>query len=243
MKKLVVANWKMNPATKEEARELAGKIELAITAVRRGEVDTVICPPHPFLGVLQHLLHFTHLGAQNIAEELKGPFTGEVSALQVRSFGGEYAIIGHSERRALGEGDETISNKVATAVRSGLHPIICVGAGTKRGQSEAAVAKVVAKQLRAALRSAGKAQVTVAYEPVWAISRGFGTGKAVTASHAAKIIGQLRRFAPWARFIYGGSVDGKNAPAFAKETLIQGALVGGASLIPEEFLKIVKSFS
>jgi len=245
MKNLVVANWKMNPVTKEEARELAGRIELAVTAVSREKVEVVICPPHPFLATLQHLLHFVRLGAQNMAAETKGPYTGEVAAGQILSLGGRYVILGHSERRALGEDDKLIARKFALAIVSGLHPILCVGAGTRAGQSMSAISKVVKGQLGAALRTAkaGKADFTVVYEPVWAISRGLGTGEAVSPAHAAGVVTGLRKLAPRSRFIYGGSVDAKNAAGFAGQRALQGALVGGASLDSAEFLQIVKAFS
>src|SRR3989338_4742423 len=245
MKNLVVANWKMNPATKEEARELAGRIELGVTAVGRERVETVICPPHPFLATLQHLLHFVRLGAQNMAAEEKGPYTGEVAAAQILSLGGQYVILGHSERRALGEDDKLIGRKFALAIASGLHPILCVGAGTKAGQSQTAISKIVRGQLAVAL-TAGKGKrgdFTVAYEPVWAISRGLGTGRAVSPVHAAGVVTELRKLAPRSRFIYGGSVDAKNVAGFAAQGALQGALVGGASLDSAEFLQIVKAFS
>jgi triosephosphate isomerase len=245
MANLVVANWKLNPQTVEDARTLASQVELGTVGIDRGKVETVICPPFVFLPVLQHHTYFLRLGVQTISAEAAGPFTGEISAVQVREFRVTHAIIGHSERRALGEDDELINRKVKVALQNKLQPILCVGWGTKKTSSLTAIKSVVERQLRAGLSGLAlkKAKVVIAYEPVWAISKGLGNGKAVTPEHASEVIGRIHSLLPKAKVIYGGSLDGRNAPAFAAKKAIQGGLVGGASLRAADFLQIVKSFS
>ncbi|MBI4050393.1 MAG: triose-phosphate isomerase [Candidatus Doudnabacteria bacterium] len=243
--KIIIANWKLNPQTIEEARSLASQIEHGLLGIERRGLETAICPPFVFLPAVRHAIHFAHLGAQNVAAEESGPFTGEISVGQLREFKTEYVIVGHSERRAMGEDDKLINRKLKLVLKHKLEPILCVGAGTKKEHSNAAVKKIVKKQLGAALAglSSSAPKLTIAYEPVWAISRGLGTGQAVTPAHAAEIIGFIKSQAPKARVIYGGSVDSKNASGLAKAKIIEGALVGGASLKALEFLQIIKAFS
>ncbi len=242
---MVVANWKLNPQTLGEARNLASQIELGLLPLDRSRVEVVICPPAVFLPVVAHAVHFVRLGAQNISAEQRGPFTGEISAAQVSEFRASYAILGHSERRALGEDDKFINRKLKAAVKGRLEPILCVGSGTKANFTAAAIKRVITRQIQEALVGVRpeKIELTLAYEPVWAISRGLGTGKAVSPAHAAEIISYIGLSVPSARVIYGGSVDGANAADFARQPSIQGALVGGASLNAQEFLKVSEAFS
>lgn len=245
MKKLLVANWKLNPQSIAEARTLASQVEQGLLALDRRRIEVVLCPPAIFLPIVRHSVHFALLGAQNISTEESGPFTGETSVRQIREFGAGYAIVGHSERRAMGESDQMINVKVKIVLASHLEPIICVGFGTKVTSTDALIRRVVAKQITLALRGIGaKTQkFTVAYEPVWAISRGLGTGKAADAQHAAGIAGFIKAKFPKVRVIYGGSLDANNALSFAKQSLIEGGLVGGASLRAAEFLKIIRAFA
>ena len=243
---LVVANWKMNPGTIEEARVLASRVESGLLAVDRSRVETVLCPPFVFMPAIRHSMHFAALGAQNVAAEKDGAFTGEVSADQLAAAGVKYVIIGHSERRSgHGEDDETISKKVQQAIRSKIFPILCVGFGVKKGAALMVVKSAIKRQITAGLSevSLGKADLAVAYEPVWAISHGLGTGRAVKPQHAAEVMTFIRGILPRARLLYGGSVDRANAASFAAEPVISGALVGGASLDAAEFLQIIKAFS
>lgn len=237
--KLIVANWKMNPQTVDEARTLASKVEHGLLVLNRADAETVVCPPAVFLPAVFHALHLVKLGAQNVAAEEQGAFTGEISGAQLSEYQIKHCIVGHSERRAMGEDDEQIGKKIHILLKLKIHPILCVGFGAKKGAAENTVKSIVAKQIRAA--TAGlrltKDNLTVAYEPVWAI----GTGKPATPAHAADMASHLRGLGV-GRVLYGGSMDGKNAAHFA-EAGLDGGLIGGASLKYEEFLKIVLAFS
>ena len=238
---LVVGNWKMNPGTAEEARAIASKIERGLLAVAREKVETVICPPHVFLPALRHSLHFARLGSQDVsaAEKDIGAFTGEVSAAMLKGLGIAYSIIGHSERRAMGEDDGIVNSKIHQALKHGIAPILCVGFGAKKGAASATVKRIVKGQIQKGLKGAmGEKGTVVAYEPVWAI----GSGKPATPEHAAEVLEFIGKILPKARLLYGGSMDGNNAPAFAATGIVHGGLVGGASLKPEDFINIVKAF-
>lgn len=244
---LVVANWKMNPPSAEEARQIASRIERGLLGVGREKVQTVICPPQVFLPAIRHSLHFAALGAQNVsgAPADTGAFTGEVSAAMLKSLGVSYAIIGHSERRAMGGNDERINSKIRNSLERKITPILCVGFGAKKGAAAASVKRIVKAQITRGLKGitggkGGRGEgLVVAYEPVWAI----GTGKPATPQHAAEILEFARTLLPKARLLYGGSMDGTNAAAFAATGIVQGGLIGGASLKPEVFLNIIKAFS
>lgn len=244
MKTLVVANWKLNPQKLAEARVLGSRVEQGLLGMNREGMEVVLCPPFVFLPALKMLAHFAKLGAQNISHEGKGAFTGEVSADQLKEFGVEYVIVGHSERRTLGEDDKAINKKIKVCLEKKLQPILCVGYGTKKSQRISEIKKIISRQLKKDLSGLGRdvSKVAVVYEPVWAISRGLGTGKAVTPEHGKEIIDYVRSKGEFKKVIYGGSLDGNNSGAFAKAG-IEGGLVGGASLDAEEFLKIVNAFT
>lgn len=246
IKRLIVANWKMNPPSLEEARELSSRIEHGLLTMDRTKVEVVICPPFVFLPILRHLLHFIRLGVQDVSAEEMGSFTGQVSVRQIGEFNCHFVIIGHSERRALGEKGQLINRKIHAAIKHKLEPILCVGFGTKKSFTIAQIKRVVKKQLQEALKGVNfrkKNRLTIAYEPVWAISQGLGTGRAVSPGHAAKLIEYIKLEVPSARVIYGGSIDSKNAPSLAAQKVIEGGLVGGASLHFSEFIAIIKAFS
>lgn len=242
--KLIAANWKMNPATLEEARKLAAEVERAVTGLIYGQVEVVICAPFIYLPALKHTVHHVRLGAQNVSAEETGPFTGEISALQLKNLGIGYVLVGHSERRTLGEDNRVINNKLKQCEANGLHPILCVGYGTMKSMSDTRVKNIIATQLRAALAGTrfAKGGLTIAYEPMWAISKGPGTAVPVAPDHAAEIIEFIKKKYLSARVIYGGSTTAKNAPELAERKVIEGGLPGGASLKAEEFLSIIKAF-
>jgi triosephosphate isomerase len=227
MQKLIIANWKMNPATVREA------VKLARAEDKR---SVVVAPPFPFLKDVGAALKRARLGAQDVFWLPYGAYTGEVSARQLKRTLVSYVILGHSERRALGETDREVQKKVKAALAEGLTPVLCVGEPWNvRKKGLAAAQRYVATQLRAALRgTASTKRVIVAYEPVWAI----GTGKADKPSDTATMARSIKRFRV-GRVLYGGSVTPKNAPAFFRENSIDGALVGGASLRPRDFMKII----
>ncbi|MBI4050230.1 MAG: triose-phosphate isomerase [Candidatus Doudnabacteria bacterium] len=232
---IVIGNWKMNPATVAEAKKLAASVENGLMGVDKGRVRVVICPPFVFLPALKHSLHFAALGAQDVAHEEEGAFTGEVSAAQLKEFGVKYVIIGHSERRALGESNELIAKKLNIAFVHKLNIILCVGFGAHKGASAEEVRAILQKQLAAIPQGV---ELIVAYEPVWAI----GTGQPAAAAHAREMLQFIESVVPGAQPIYGGSVDRHNAREFAGVG-VSGALVGGASLKSDDFLEIIKAFA
>lgn len=242
--KLIVANWKMNPETLGEARTLASLSETGFTGLERSRIEVGICPPFVFLPVVRHVIHFVKLGAQNLAGEEQGPFTGEVSAPQLREFETQYVIVGHSERRGVGETNPLINKKMKIALKYKLEPILCVGYGAAKSATASRVKQIVKAQLRSALQGVNlqKNPITVAYEPVWAISKGYGKGAIVKPRQAAEIINFITSFLRKVRVIYGGSMDAKNAAGFAGAG-IAGGLVGGASLDAQDFLSIIKAFT
>jgi triosephosphate isomerase (TIM) len=241
---IIAGNWKMNPATLDEALALAGAV--AATAASVPSVTTVICPPAIWLrAVRRSIPHNVAVGAQTMHFEERGAFTGETSPLMLAGLA-EYVILGHSERRQYdGETDERVGRKVASAVAHGLRPIAAVG---ERAEERRAgrTAEVIDRQLRAAiggLERLGGTGLVIAYEPVWAI----GTGDAASADDAQEVCAQIRRILresdpPAADEIpiqYGGSVSADNAAEFFARPDVDGALVGGASLKPDEFAAIV----
>ena len=244
MTRLIIANWKMNPETLVEARHLVVGVEQGLFGLDRRGVEVAICPPFVFLPALMHSLHFATLGAQNVSAQEKGPYTGEVSAGQLSALQVRFAIVGHSERRALGEDNEFINEKIKICLKRKIEPILCVGFGVKKNMSEQAVKKFIKKQLREDLRGLdAKLKTTVAYEPAWGISTGLGSAKTISVQHCVNIIEFIKEQTPRARVIYGASVTSKNASELASHNSIEGCLVGGASLDATEFLKIIKEFS
>lgn len=242
-KKIIVANWKMNPSSPEEAIRLVKNI-LAVQMSKN--VELIIAPPFVYLDLLKkNFKKEIKLSSQNVSWGERGAFTGEISGLMLKNIGCEYVIIGHSERRyKIGETDEMINLKIKATLKSGLIPILAVGE-RERGDD---VVKVLNSQIKNALSGVEISEISrliVAYEPVWAI----GTGVSDTPDHALssallirKIIGNLYApdFAVDLPVLYGGSVTAENAADFIGQNGINGALVGGASLNTEEFLEIIK---
>ena len=252
-KSLIIANWKMNPLTSEKALRLFKFAEKDLKNIEGAEV--VICPPLVYLSIFPKA-QFTNnlkLGAQNCFWEEKGAYTGEISARMLKNLGCEYVIIGHSERKKyFGETDEMINEKLKAVLKNNLKPILCVGE-TKEEYVEEKTGKILISQLEIALKDISKFQISnsrfqIAYEPIWAI----GTGVTPDADEIMsvrllikKILAKVysRKIAEEIRILYGGSVSAKNANDFVKKTGMDGLLVGGASLKPMEFAKIVESIS
>lgn len=243
-KKLVAGNWKMHGSQAENAALLA-----AIKPALAG-IDAVVCVPFPYLAQAQAALAGSSIawGAQNLSEQPKGAFTGEVSASMLLDFGCRYVIVGHSERRSLyGESDAGVAKKYVAAQAAGLVPILCVGESLDERESGVTEA-VVARQLDAVIAMAGVgslARAVVAYEPVWAI----GTGKTATPAQAQAVhafirgkIAALDKSVADALIIqYGGSVKAANAAELMAQPDIDGGLIGGASLVADEFVAICKA--
>lgn len=242
MRKLIIANWKMNPAGQAMAKRLFAGIVSGVRGVYNA--DVVICPPFIYLSGLDSKK--VKLGAQDIFWADKGAYTGEVSGKMLKSLGVKYVIVGHSERRAhLGETDEMINKKIKAALKLGLKPIFCVGEKQRKNNDYYVFVK---NQIKAGLAKVPKKlskNIIIAYEPVWAI----GTGKAVKPQDLFEMATYIRRVvfnifgkktAYKMPILYGGSVNAKNAAKFLNVEGVNGFLVGGASLNAKEFTKIVK---
>jgi triosephosphate isomerase len=241
--KLIAGNWKMHGGIGQN-RDLLNAVTQATTGL---EADVAVCVPYPYLSQAQSLLQHTHvsLGAQNISQHEKGAYTGEVSGSMLTDFGCRYAIVGHSERRALyGEDNYIVALKFKAAQAAELIPILCIG--ETLDEREAAITeRVVAEQLDAVAELAGigsLAKSVLAYEPVWAI----GTGKTATPEQAQEVHAFIRQriaahspeVAKGLQILYGGSVKAGNAAELFSMPDIDGGLIGGASLIADEFIRI-----
>jgi len=249
MKPLIVANWKCNPTTLKEAKALFNSLKRGLRNIKR--VEVVVCPPFIYL----HLGRSTRyratsfkLGAQNCFWEGTGAFTGEISAKMLKDLGVKYVIIGHSERRQiLGENNEMIAKKLKKALELDLRAILCVGE-TQGQRAKGETFKILEKELKENLKRVPKSKiekVAIAYEPIWAI----GSGNPCSPDDAfscslfiRKVISQIfnKKIAKKIRILYGGSINSQNAQDYLREPGIDGLLVGGASLRPKEFLKIVR---
>jgi len=239
MKPLIVANWKCNPISKKEAEAIFASIKKIKGA------ETVICPPFVYLPLFRGLT----LGAQNCFWEKKRAYTGEISALMLKNMGIEYVILGHSERRKyFKETDQDINKKVKSALSAGLKVVLCVGE-TEQERNSGKKTEIIKNQLIKALKDVSKTamtNITIAYEPVWAIGTGNNCSVDETITSVLFIrqtISNLydRTIADKTRILYGGSVKGDNSGPYIKEARANGLLVGGASLKAEEFIKIIKS--
>lgn len=244
---LIAGNWKMNKTASEAA---AFARELVQRKIISSAIEIVIAPPFTALDSVRHALGISSsigLAGQNLHWEDHGPYTGEVSAPMLKDLGCQYVILGHSERRTLfGEQDDVIQKKLAAAFRHGLKPILCVGESLDQREAERTT-EIITGQLKGSLagfEATELAELTIAYEPVWAI----GTGKAASAEQAISVHQTIRRFLQqeWSsaigqgtRILYGGSVTPQNASHFLSSEEIDGALVGGACLKVESFASIV----
>ena len=252
MKKLVIANWKMNPQTYAEAQKLAKAA--GVSAKKYKNVKVVICPPFPWLTDMSHEKEFgLEYGAQDVFWMDEGAYTGEVSPLMLKNSKVKYVIIGHSERRRLGETGQNINLKLKAALANGLIPILCVGEDARmHSKGKLFVNRFLATQLREGLRGVDQnmfinKKLVVAYEPIWAISTTPGA-KVDSPEQASKMIFSIKKLLksiiPSSKFIipvlYGGSVDSKNAYGFLSCPEIGGVLVGGASLRPADFGGVVR---
>ena len=244
---VIAGNWKMYKTAEEAAAFVREFLPLVVGL---GGVEIVLAPAFPSLAAVAALTRGTNVGvaSQNLHFAEEGAYTGEVSPRMVRDTGAAYAIVGHSERRQLfAETDDTVNRKVRAALAAGLVPIMCLGETLAERESGRTI-EVVERQLRAGLAevpesAAGK--ILLAYEPVWAI----GTGKTATPGQAQEVHAFLRAALKtiWGdaagnsvRILYGGSVKPGNIAELMAREDIDGALVGGASLIPGPFAEIVK---
>lgn len=248
---VIVANWKMYLGASESVQ--AARAIRRLTA-RMGEAEIVLCPCFPALAEVRGALQGSRLqlGAQDLHQEPSGPYTGDVSAGQLRGLA-RYVIIGHSERRRFhGETDEMIAGKLQQALRAGLFPIICVGETAEEQEKGETVAKV-RRQVESVLRGLSRLSLNrclFAYEPVWAISQGprreSPQPEPADAAHLMRLMRKVAadhvgsRAAEQVRVLYGGSVTAKTVRPFVSEPGVDGVLVGGASTKPAEFAAIVR---
>jgi triosephosphate isomerase len=243
---IFAANWKMQK-TAGEAEAFADKLLPLVAGADR--VDIVIAPPFTALDRLGHKLDGSNvtLAAQNVNAEERGAFTGEIAPGMLVDLGCRYTLVGHSERRALyGENDEQVARKAAALLAHGIRPIVCVGESLEQRKRGDAL-DVVRGQLSDSLATVEASQaddIVIAYEPVWAI----GTGETATPEIAQEVHGHIReqlrvKFGEAGdriRIQYGGSVKPENVDELMTQSDIDGALVGGASLDPEAFSRIVR---
>ena len=244
-RKVIAGNWKMNMLPNEAIEY----IEAFAPLVKDSKSEVILCVPYTDLFYCLMNAQGTNIkiGAQNMHFEEKGAYTGEVSGKMLKSIGVEYVIIGHSERRQyFNETDETVNKKIKTAFENELKPIVCVGEKLEERENGKAE-EVVTNQIKLDLEGLTKEQVKntiIAYEPIWAI----GTGKTATSEDANNMIKTIRKqiselfgndVAEEVIIQYGGSVKSSNAKELFTTSDIDGGLVGGASLKPDEFSKIV----
>jgi len=240
----VVGNWKMNPKSFKEARELFESIKKAIK--KTDKVKVIVCPPSLWLKELNPGTNLS-LGSQNCHWEVSGAYTGELSSQMLADAGAKYVIVGHSERRQfMGESDEIVNLKIKAALREKLKPILCVG--EKMGEE---MSFVLERQLAGSLAGLSVNQmkeVMIAYEPVWAIGTGHNClpDNALSATlFIKKTLTKLysRFLADKVPILYGGSVHSDNEDTYIKQARMDGVLVGGASIKAKEFIKIVNDLS
>ncbi|KAF0151814.1 MAG: triosephosphate isomerase [Ignavibacteria bacterium] len=247
-KKVIAGNWKMNNDLNGTV-SLISELKKGVTELTKAEV--IVCPPFTSLETAQTLLKdsIIKFGAQNMYFEESGAFTGEISPSMLKSVGCEYVVLGHSERRTIfGETDQIINKKIKAAVKHGLKPIFCIGE-TLEEREKGITFEICERQIRFGLEGLTEAELSdliIAYEPVWAI----GTGKTATNEQAQEVHAFIRglvskllseTFAQKLVIQYGGSVKPENAKELLAQTDIDGALVGGACLKADSFLKIIES--
>ena len=246
--KLVVGNWKMNGDLASNAALMSS----IVAGMPDSTCGVAVCVPSPYLAQVAAALDGSPVawGSQDVSEHERGAYTGEVSTAMLGEFGCRYAIVGHSERRTwFGDTSERVALKAERAIAAGLVPIVCVGETLQEREQGRAV-EIVATQLDAVLErigASGIGRAVVAYEPVWAI----GTGKTATpeeaqAMHAAiraHVAARDEQVAAGLAILYGGSVKASNAASLFGSADIDGGLIGGASLVAEDFLGIVEAAS
>lgn len=242
----MAGNWKMNLAC-DEAKKLAEELKNSLKNVTEREI--IVFPPYLSLAAVADTLRGTNIqfGAQNLFWEEKGAYTGEVSAQMIKALGSTHVLIGHSERRQyFGETNETVNKRVFAALKGSLSPIVCVGETLAEREAEKLEA-IVGNQVKAGLANLNAEQmknITVAYEPVWAI----GTGKTASPQQAQEVHAFIRKIlkemfgektANETRILYGGSVTPANVKDLMSQEDIDGGLVGGASLKADSFTQLV----
>lgn len=247
-KTIIIGNWKMNPITASEAEKWFSTVAKSLPAIKNTEI--VICPPFVYLSKLSKIRTTKiKLGAQDAFIGDTGPFTGEISSEMLYNMGARYVILGHSERRALGETNALVNKKIKGALSASLRPILCVGEVTRDSSHE--YFSLVKSQIKECLAGIPKAlipKIIIAYEPVWALSS-TSNRKDATANDSREMAIFIRKvlsdissptIALDVRIIYGGSVNDRDARDFLENGGVDGVLPGKASLDPKKFTEIVK---
>jgi len=242
---LIVANWKMNPDTVEKAKEIFKETEKSVVGLRNAKV--VVCPPFVYLSDLEKINNSKIvLGAQDMFWEEAGSFTGEISSKMLKGEG--YVILGHSERRELGETDEMVAKKISSAIKAGLCPILCVG--EKERDTHGEYLHFLRAQIKNSLGKLPKKllnKIIIAYEPVWAIGKGDEEAMKPADIHETtlfikKVLADIydQKVAVSVPILYGGSVSYNNAKDIITDGEVQGLLVGRESLNPKKFGELLK---
>lgn len=249
MKKLIIANWKMNPSNVKDAKQLF--VGIKQTASKLSNVQTVIAPPYLYLAELSKLYkgHRISLGGQDMFWEKKGSFTGEISGAMLKDLGATYVIVGHSERRALGESDDDINKKVLAAIQADLTTVLCIGE-SDRDHKGGTHLTFITNQLESALKGVSKnklSKIVIAYEPIWAIGKSEedamkGDELHETVLFIRKIVAGLfgKSAALKIPVLYGGSAEEGNTKVLLTEGMVDGLLVGHASLSVREFSEMLR---
>lgn len=244
--KIIAGNWKMNPNTIDEVKRIFIAVKKAAAEARN--ILTVVCPPYVYLNQCKKLYvgDYMALGAQDVFNEYSGSYTGEISAEMLLSVGASYVIIGHSERRAMGETDDHVAQKSAAALKAGLKVILCIG--EKERDSQGAYLEFLKNQLKQCLAKVERKNlknVVVAYEPIWAI----GAKEAMTPADLYEMTIFIKKVLSdmfgqedgiKTKVLYGGSVTFRNAKEIVAIGKVDGLLVGRESLNPEGFREIIK---
>ncbi len=244
VKKLIVGNWKMNPVDVDEARRIASSVKRVMARVTKTNV--VLCVPFVYIPVLSKIPSKSlFLGAQNANFETLGSLTGEVSYSQLYQFGVRFVIVGHSERRKMGETNEVVNRKLRSVVGEGMTAIICVGESSRDSNGE--FYDFIKQQILSSLKDVPKkllGQVVIAYEPLWAIGAQDAMNPTELHEMSIYIKKVLRDFYGMAadsiRVIYGGAVDNVNADRLIREGNVSGFLIGRESLKVSNFIEIIK---
>ena len=245
--KIVAGNWKMNGSKESVLSLINGLLEMDSPSS-----EVVIAPSFPYLSQVNDLIDRSCLvlAAQNVSDQVKGAYTGEVSASMLGDFGVKYVLLGHSERRSIyREADDVVAKKVKVALEYGLTPMLCIGETLEERELNQTLA-VCERQIQSVIAEVGINEfekMVIAYEPVWAI----GTGLSASAEQAQEVHGSIRAFlakksesvSQKVQILYGGSVKASTSSALFKMPDVDGALVGGASLDAKEFIAIVKTAS
>jgi triosephosphate isomerase len=248
-RKLIVGNWKMNPQTPSAARAIFSAIKRQVARLKN--VSVVICPPDLFLSDLAEKARGVNkisVGAQDAFFESVGAFTGEVSPLMLKNAGANYVILGHSERRSLGETDVLVNKKVLASIKVGLSAIVCVG--ERERDKDITYLEFIKNQIKTALLRVNRpslGQIVIAYEPVWAIGK--SANDAITPRDLREMNIFIKRVLAdmygkeniiGIPVLYGGSVTAENAAGLIEDGAVDGLLVGRESRDPESFGKILK---